>query len=137
MASEYPTREELAAGFADDPVLRDFLAPINISSGGSIEGTIEHIAAAVRWTRPSAVVRLTILQPAPARSWSLDLSRKGCSVGERRDDLPDLEILTTLDVFQKMFGGELAPLQAFGQGRMRVRGNLEVARAFVRNLRGL
>jgi SCP-2 sterol transfer family len=137
MPSEHQTRVELAAGFADDPVLLDFLAPINISSGGSIEETIERIAAAVRWTRPSAVVRFTILQPAPARSWSLDLSRKGCSVGESRDDVPDLEILTTPDVFQKMFGGELAPLQAFGQGRMRVRGSLEVARALVRNLRGL
>ena len=135
MSSEHPTAEALAAGFADDPVLRDFVPPITISTGGSIEETIARVAATVRWTRPSAVVRFTILQPAPARSWALDLSRDGCCIGESRDELPDLEILTTADVLQKIFAGELAPLHAFGEGRMRVRGNLELARALVRKLR--
>jgi hypothetical protein len=32
--------EALAADLADDPVLRDFLAPITISTSGSIEETI-------------------------------------------------------------------------------------------------
>lgn len=135
MPPEYPTGDALAAGFADDPVLRDFVAPITVSTGGSIEETIARVAATVRWTRPSAVVRFTILQPTPARSWALDLSRDGCRIGESRDEVPDLEILTTADVFQKIFAGELAPLDAFGEGRMRVRGSLELARALVRKLR--
>ena len=135
MPSERPTAEALAADLAADPVLRDFLAPITVSTGGSIEDTIARLAATLRWTRPSAVVRFTILQPTPARSWALDLSRKGCHIGESRDEPPDLEILTTADVFQKIFAGELAPLHAFGEGRMRVRGSLELARALVRKLR--
>ena len=137
MPSEPPTAEALAAGFADDPVLRDFVAPITGSAGGSIEETIAGLAATVRWTRPSAVVRFTILGPTPARSWTLDLSRNNCRIVESQNEAPDLEILTTADVFQKIFGGELAPLQAFGEGRMRVRGSLEIARALVRNLRAV
>jgi hypothetical protein len=137
MPSEHPIAETLVAELANDPVLGGFLAPISVATGGSIEETITRLAATMRWMRPSAVVRLTMLEPPPARSLTLDLSRAECRVGEHRDEPPDLEILTTLDVLQKIFAGEVAPLTAFGEGRMRVRGSLEVARALVRNLRGV
>jgi hypothetical protein len=112
LPSEHPTAETLAAELGNDPVLRDFLAPITVATGGAIEETIARLAASMRWTRPSAIVRFTILQPTPARSVTLDLSRNGCRIGESRDEAADLEILTTADVFQQIFGGELAPLQA-------------------------
>jgi len=57
-------------------------------------------------------------------------------MGETRSELPDLEIVTTDDVWLKVIRGELAPLDAFGRGQMRVLGRIEVARALVRGLCG-
>jgi putative sterol carrier protein len=44
--------------------------------------------------------------------------------------------VTTDDVWLKVIRGELAPLDAFGRGQMRVLGSIEVARALVRGLCG-
>src|SRR5262249_51161537 len=124
------------AGCVAHPLLCDFATRLNIATppASSIEETITSLAKQVRWRRPSAVVRFTIAEREHVRSWFVDLSRQSCEAGENRSQSADLEIMTTEDVWLRMMSGELAPLDAFGLGKMRVRGSVEIARALVRAL---
>ena len=58
----------------------------------------------------------------------------GCQEYEAETERPDLEIITDAETWTAIAEGKAAPLEAFGQGKVRVRGDIELARHFVRRV---
>jgi putative sterol carrier protein len=127
------------AEFAADPVLGDFAVPFPNLLGGNQEDLaagFKRMAKLLgKWRRP-ALIQFTIGQGRGARQWALVLTPERCTVTEEAADRPDLEVLTSREVWSQVASGELPPLYAFGQGKMRVRGDLEIARLLARRLQG-
>jgi putative sterol carrier protein len=83
----------------------------------------------------SAKVQLTVGHGNETRRWHLALSRTGSKLSEGPVERPDLEIEAADDVWLEILGGEVSPLEAFGQGRLKVRGDLELGRVIARALK--
>jgi hypothetical protein len=62
-----------------------------------------------------------------ARFLNVVLDGTGFKCGTEAIDKPDLELLTTSEVWAEIARGELAPIAAFLAGRMRVRGAVRFA----------
>lgn len=132
------TRKEIADQFAGDPLLADFLAvPKRLDRGkADLATTFERMAAAVGKGDRAALIRFAIRDGSATRVWSLVMTADGCKVSKAKHARSDLEILTDAATWSSIAGGELSPLEAFGRGKMRVRGDIALARHVVRKLRG-
>jgi putative sterol carrier protein len=68
------------------------------------------------------------------RQWCLAMTPSGCEVTETATERPDLEIVTDATSWADIASGKLAVLEAFGLGKVRVRGSIELARVIARRL---
>lgn len=132
------TRKEIADEFAGDPLLADFLAvPKRLDRGkADLATTFERMAAAVGKGARAALIRFAIRDGRTTRVWSLVMTADGCKVSEAKYARSDLEILTDAATWSSIAGGELSPLEAFGRGKLRVRGDIALARHVARKLQG-
>lgn len=131
------TRGQIAARVAFDPVLTDFIAPWRIpaAKGGLTKG-FKGIADGLRKSKRSANVQLTVGHEKDRRHWHIAMSPAGSQVFEGEVERPDLEIEASEELWLKIVRGEISPLEGFGQGKVIVRGDIELARVMARALQG-
>lgn len=60
--------------------------------------------------------------------WRLELDGKTCKVSTKKHDRPDLEILIRAETALQLAEGSISPIEAFGRGKMRIRGDLELGK---------
>lgn len=131
--------ERIKQQVAGDPVLADFVSPLPslIRRGEKdIAKGFERMAELVGALDRSACVQVTLGDRRDARHWCLMLDAKGTKILEDRTERPDIEILTTGEVWSKIMAGQISPLEAFGQGQLRIRGDIRLARDLTRKLQG-
>lgn len=138
-AAQPLSRKDLQERFRGDPLLADFLAvPKRFDRGkGGVPGTFERMADLIGKTGRAALIRVTLSEEKGARSWNLLMSAEGCRLSERDYERADLEILTDAEIWSGIAAGKLSFLEAFAQGRLRVRGDIALARRLARKLQGL
>ena len=76
----------------------------------------------------TALVHFGVREGGRSQSWTFKMDSDGCTISSGRDSDPDLEVLVTAETWWRLVSGELAPVEAFGTGEMRVIGDLSVAR---------
>ena len=134
-------RRQLAERLHDNPVLADFLSPLprltEQGDEGDLGRTFERLGEIAGRSEIRARVHFRILEDdrKTIRSWSLELGPTGHSVTPEPAHRPDLEVLVTEETWRRLAEGTVSPLEAFGLGDMRVRGNVRVARRLARLLR--
>lgn len=134
------SREAIAKAFEHSPLFSEFIEPFpNLlgKRGAALGGSFKRIAQAMSKSKSkrTASIQFTIQAGQRARQWCVNLSPKGADVSEGAVERPHLEIIADTECWTQVASGELAPLEAFGRGRMRVRGSVELARVLVRSLR--
>lgn len=130
--------QKRAARAIEDPVLADFDVPWPDLVGGEkvdVGRGFERIGERLSKSKRSALVRVTLGEGEGARAWSLALQGGKCDVSKGAEGRPDLEILTSEEVWSEIASGAVTPLEAFGSGRVRVRGDIELARVLARRVR--
>lgn len=126
-------RSSVRDAFADDAMLEPFtrrfelLASTSSDVGDGLEQLARHVGAA----RLTGVMQLTINDGEEGRHRCLIMSPSGCEVLHDRADHPDLEVIVPADAWQQIASGVVSPLEVFGSGRMRVRGDMRLARSIV------
>lgn len=60
--------------------------------------------------------------------WCVVGSKDGYNATQKRSERPDVEVITRAETWREIAEGRLSPLEAFVKGRLRVRGNLEMAK---------
>ena len=131
-------RAENAQLFAEDPVLSDFVRPFPDTLKGrrtNFGAGFQKMAEALAKARHVGTIQFTIQDGRTTRRWCLTSTPDGSNVSETRTENPDLEVLTDADSWAEIASGEIAPLEAFGQGRVRVRGDIELARVLAKRMR--
>ena len=118
-------------------MLSEFAKPIpNLlrKRRASIGGSFRQIAKALAKSKRTGVIQFMLREGRKTRRWSLTMTASGCKVAERATERPDLEILADAKSWADIATGALAPLDAFGLGKLRVRGRIEFARLIARRL---
>ena len=134
------TREQVVARVALDPVLTDFTVPWRVLGprGGLAKG-FDGVADGLRKSKSkrSANVQLTVgHEEKDQRRWHIAMSPARTQVFEGEVERPDLEIEASEELWLDILRGEISPLEAFGQGKVIVRGDIELARVIARALQG-
>jgi putative sterol carrier protein len=130
------TQAEVAKRLAGNSVLSDFIAPFPDLLGGAknLQRSFERMAESLVDTNTARAIQFSIREGNKQRHWCLVLSPNECQVAEVKAERPNLEILTDADTWSEVAKGNLSPLEAFGLGKLRVRGDVRLARLLVRRL---
>jgi putative sterol carrier protein len=76
----------------------------------------------------AAHLQFRILDGDRSSVWTLASVRKRWQVGEEEIKKPDFEIITDAETWWQVADGKLSPFRAFLQGKMRVRGDVELGK---------
>jgi SCP-2 sterol transfer family len=104
-----------------------------------VAATFQRMAEVLGRFDEAARLRFQIVsdQPVPEEQpsfWSLEVGPQGSEASAQRIDRPDFEVITTAETWWRIADGTLAPLRAFLQGQMRVRGNVEIGKRILSRL---
>ena len=101
------------------------LRKLSAREGEPLEDILKRAATHLEDFPEEAVVQVRLrATTSTGESWgvrSLRISAQDRVVQSETVDTPDLEIITTQDVFDRLAGGSYSPVQAFRDGNMRVR----------------
>lgn len=129
---------DVARQFEDIPLLADFTRPfpdLLSGPGVAVGESFRKLAAALSKSKRTAAIQFTIDEGGRTRHWTVVLSPSGSEAAESAVDQPNLEIITDAATWTDIAGGRVAPLEAFGQGKVRVRGDIALAQLLARRLR--
>lgn len=79
-------------------------------------------------------LRLTCVAGDRSTSWTVHHQRKKAVLDRARSGTPTLEVITSDDTARAILAGDLSPLEAFVQNRLRIRGDVQYARVLLRQL---
>ena len=105
-------------------VLTASLQDASVESRSALDATDEQV-----W------ISFGIIGADETRFWSLELGRTGCRMVSERAQETGLELLLREETWWELATGSLSLVGAFLLGRMRVRGDLNLARTLVAQLR--
>jgi len=120
------------------PSLSDFYAPLPTLAEPTedLDATFVRVAELLGASSTPLAVRVQISdgEDADVRSWVLDTGPTGCQVTSEATRPPDAEAILDTETWALIASGRMSPLEAFAQGRMRVRGDMQTARRIARQL---
>jgi len=114
--------------------LEEFSFPLRLSKGPDVNDlgeSFERLTQAIGPVSEPLSVQFTV---SDAATWHIDTGPAGCTVTSETKGSPDIELIVDADTWRLIASGTLTPLEAFGRGRMRVRGDLATIRRFARLL---
>jgi putative sterol carrier protein len=131
------TWSAVLAKIETDSVLADFAQPLPrlVKGKADIEGTLAAVARQLSKSKRSATLQFTLREGRRNRQWCLTMSPEGCTVAPSAIKQPDLEVMTDAESWMAIASGEVAPLEAFAAGKLRLIGDVELARLLVRRAR--
>lgn len=120
------------------PFFSDFSTPLpRLAEPDSydLDGTFARLAELIGAPQEPLSVRFRIADGHAVRSWTLRAGPEGRQVTTQESEpQPDLEFILDAETWKLIAEGTGSLLEAFGRGRMRVRGDIEVARRFAGQL---
>lgn len=91
-----------------------------------LDQTFQRLAQCLRNSGKTGTLQCTILAGEAARHWTLQLRGEECRLQSKPVKAPDLQIITGEATWWEIAEGKLSPLEAFGQGRLRILGDTEL-----------
>jgi hypothetical protein len=121
----------------EDSTLGDFAIPLKLSGGSDdLARSFDEIGRQLDGAKETFTLTFRVTDDRDVRTWSLEASPQGCRVTDHEESTPDLEIFVDAQTCRQLLNGSIVPLEAFGRGQMRVRGDVRLARRIVRRLHG-
>ncbi len=96
--------------------------------------TFQRMSELFKKTGEQARLQFQILSDEGQKFWSVEITAKGSKVHAGSVDNPDFEIITSPETWWQIAEGALSPLRAFTQGKMRVRGDIELGKRLLQKL---
>jgi putative sterol carrier protein len=109
-------------------------SPLVNAGEGDIRRAFESLGQQLGASQENARVHFGIIEGNETVSWSLELGPDGSAVTADRVHNPDLEVLVQKEAWWQIVQGAVSPLEAFNEGKMRVIGDLRVARKIAMRL---
>lgn len=130
------SKEEIAARIGDDPVLKIFVSPLPalvLKGKGNVGEYVERFAQGLSKLKKVSTIQFTAGSKNDTRCWHIVLGPES-KVIEGTYERPDLEIIAPEGVLLRLLSGEVSPLEVFGGGKLRVRGDIRLASLAARAL---
>ncbi|MDX3538025.1 SCP2 sterol-binding domain-containing protein [Streptomyces sp. MB09-01] len=136
MSQDVPEREStsISARFQG----HDFLlaccvpwTPLVADREKDLDRSFRRLSQVVGTSPHLARIHFKIMVGDETRSWTLEVGPEGSEISAGFVHGPDLELIVGEETWWQLARGELSPLEAFGRGKMRVIGDLRVARHLV------
>lgn len=97
----------------------------------ALSGTFERVAEILA-RAPAGPLRLQFslveVDTEESAVWTVAVDEDGGKAAQGSGERPDIEIITRAETWWDIADGELSPLEAFVSGRLRVRGDIGLAR---------
>lgn len=103
-------------------------------AAGDLKATFQRMAEILERSPEPARIQFQLLERDHTSYWGLALGPTDCRVYAEKDERPDFEIITRAETWRSIAEGSLAPFRAFIQGKMRVRGDLELGQRILQRL---
>lgn len=128
---------ELSRRVRGNTLLTEMARPFPNLLGGNksdLTNGFKEMGKALSGSKRTGAIQFAIREGRKTRRWCLTLTPGGCDVAEAATDQPNLEILTDAATWRKIASGSTSPLEAFGSGKVRVKGDIRLARVLVRSV---
>jgi hypothetical protein len=106
-----------------------------------LDHTFRRMAEVLGETEERGWIQFRIKSDEEWKYWSLELGPEGCKVHAERVTspafevaTPAFEVITPARTWWQIATGSISPLEAFGEGKMRIRGDMELGRLLLRRL---
>jgi putative sterol carrier protein len=110
------------------------LRPLTGHQNGDVGGMFHCIADRLKTSSERGCIQFRILDKEDHQYWCISLAAKSCKVRQEMAKKPDLEVITSLEIWKKIASGELSPLVAFAQRKMRIRGDENLGKRLLKQL---
>jgi hypothetical protein len=127
----------ITAAIRNMPFLSDFNAPLLRSAepgSADPDATFAQLGELHGASPEPLTVRFHLSFGEQVRSWVLHADASGCRVMHDASGAADVEAFLDAQTWAMIASGEISPLEAFARGRMQVRGDIDIAGRFVRQL---
>ncbi|MEX0763354.1 MAG: SCP2 sterol-binding domain-containing protein [Dehalococcoidia bacterium] len=121
---------------ADFARIRPLFSASSMDVAATLDAILEHLGDA----GIGGNIRFTLLSDAEPQAWDLDLRAKKYAPVDRPGNRKaaqgvDLELVMKASTWNEIATGRLAPLDAFGAGRLRLRGDANLANELYERLK--
>lgn len=99
-----------------------------------LDATFQRMAELLEGADEEVRVQFQIFSGEKQLLWYLEPVEQVYQVRAERVDHPEFEIITKSETWWQIAQGSLSPLRAFIQGKMRVRGNIELGKRLLKQL---
>jgi hypothetical protein len=127
----------IARQVESSPLLADFhipfpkLADVGRQDSDAAFARLGELLGAVQ---EPLTVHFRVTDEGTGRSWLLDSGPDGCRVTNDAPRQSDVEVILDSETWNLIASGAMSPLEAFGRGRLRIRGDINLARRFVQQV---
>jgi SCP-2 sterol transfer family len=134
--SERSAMEAALERIREEPLLGTFAVPLpSLRSDGSddVGPTFVRLGELIG-SSEKASLSFRIADDVNTQTWALEIGPDGCAVTPQPTMRPDVEVLLEPETWRRIADGSVSPLEAFGIGKMRVRGDIQIALRVFRQL---
>ena len=117
--------------------VRSLAEGLDREAGADLGKAVERIATATRDGGEHGALQLSLSAPGTGtqrQRWTVALETHRARVGSA--DRPDVEILTSVETFWRLVDGSYSPVDAFRDGKLRIRGDAALGKRVLRHLAG-
>jgi putative sterol carrier protein len=101
-----------------------------------IEKAFARLSDLLKATGEQAEVQVDIVGARRTDRWTVSLEPRAAAASERAARHPDLRVLVAQGTWQQIAEGDVSPLDAFLSGRLRLRGDAELAKRLLKRAGG-
>lgn len=129
----------MATGISGSPVQAfvKFKPLLTTVASSQLAASFDRMAESLKGASFSGTARFTFVGGPPPQSFIISLQERSAKVesdGKSPSEKVDFEIITTPEIWLAIAEGKLAPLSAFTQGKMRVRGDYKLGQRIMKQL---
>jgi SCP-2 sterol transfer family len=134
--SQFSTALSSGTGRRPHPVLQQYahLPPLIEPGTRADPASVHRLAELLESFGESADINLQFVGITGTQGWHVTMEPGQAAAREDLVENADLELIMRLDTWTEIASGSLSPLVAFGSGRMRVRGDVGLAKRLLRHL---
>lgn len=96
--------------------------------------TFQRMAELLKESGEAARVQFRILNGEEQLSWAVELEPKVARVRAEAVEHPNLEVITSSQTWWQIADGAMSPVDAIFQGKLRIRGDVELAKRLLNAL---
>jgi putative sterol carrier protein len=108
--------------------------PLIRTSRDDLRESFQQMGQALAEAKQQTRIHFRLLDADKREAWTLDIGPGKTTVRDKHIGKPKIEIIIRTEAWTEIAQGKLSPIEAFLKGRLRVRGDISMAKRLLRHL---